>query len=859
VCYDDQTEVLTQKGWVNFALLRKGDSVATVNMASHKMEWQTPSAYIEQWYEGPMVLSEPDEQGANFCVTPNHRMVIANRKSGKWRLHAADLLKQVGDSAIPTGWNPRDVIDGDERVWRERVNRMGRKSTLDAKRVDFARFLGLWLSEGCLSEQTVKSINQTRRYVRIAQKHDPDAVRAILSTLGVTWQETTGKNGVIDFRIQHAALFDELNELCGKVLSADKRIPAAVWEWGVDSLYALLDGLMLGDGRHRTHDESGKRIATDAYYTTSKSLADDVQTLACHLGAPSVISSQRRTTPYAPNGVTVHIVRFHRARQAKIDKLPLKAVPYAGFVRCVTVPNGTLIVRRGGRPMVCGNCQWWAIDPDGRMYMYREIYKTQTLVEDHAARIKDLSAGERYQYTVADHDAEDRATLARHGIATVAANKKVLAGIQAVSERLTPAGDGKPRLFLFRNALVDRDMNLEAGKQPVRTEDEFGGYVWNDKVRKEEPVKQDDHGCLVADTLVLTARGNVRITDVHIGDLVMTRAGWRRVVDVGMTAEAAKVLTVFLSDGSILTGTGNHPVYVRGSGYSRLDALRYGDIIMRTENITGAIPCLSGAQLLRKSNLTGSSIGVILNRSNGQIGCTSRPDTWIGNAASSDCIKRFGKRLTGLFLSAMRFIMLTATRLTTIRATSIVSLAPSTSIFTENVSAMNAWNSCATQWITRENTRVYGTDLTQVAHGTQNMVAQRGRIESRLNTHVNNAEENTKRWPRAGKGAFARTNAKPRIGAQAELTMRTARVSDAVRCSGSTDIQNNDIAAVHVVAVVTNAKPSAVYNLTVEGMHEYFANGILVHNCDAARYAVMAVNSRVAPQLAANPFYGHGG
>lgn len=154
-------------------------------------------------------------------------------------------------------------------------------------------------------------------------------------------------------------------------------------------------------------------------------------------------------------------------------------------------------------------CQWWAIDPDGRMYMYREIYKTQTLVEDHAARIKDLSAGERYQYTVADHDAEDRATLARHGIATVAANKKVLAGIQAVSERLTPAGDGKPRLFLFRDALVDRDMNLEAGKQPVRTEDEFGGYVWNDKVRKEEPVKQDDHGLDAARYAVMAVNSRV--------------------------------------------------------------------------------------------------------------------------------------------------------------------------------------------------------------------------------------------------------------------------------------------------------------------------------------------------------------
>ena len=32
--------------------------------------------------------------------------------------------------------------------------------------------------------------------------------------------------------------------------------------------------------------------------------------------------------------------------------------------------------------------------------------------------------------------------------------------------------------------------------------------------------------------------------------------------------------------------------------------------------------------------------------------------------------------------------------------------------------------------------------------------------------------------------------------------------------------------------------PRAVYNMTVEGMPEYFANGILVHNCDAASGAL---------------------
>lgn len=30
--------------------------------------------------------------------------------------------------------------------------------------------------------------------------------------------------------------------------------------------------------------------------------------------------------------------------------------------------------------------------------------------------------------------------------------------------------------------------------------------------------------------------------------------------------------------------------------------------------------------------------------------------------------------------------------------------------------------------------------------------------------------------------------------------------------------------------------PEPVYNLTVEGAHEYYAAGVLVSNCDAARY-----------------------
>lgn len=150
--------------------------------------------------------------------------------------------------------------------------------------------------------------------------------------------------------------------------------------------------------------------------------------------------------------------------------------------------------------------QAWAEDPDGRLYLTHEIYRTRRLVEDHAkdimAVVRDGKGNWREpkpRAVICDHDAEDRATLERHlGMGTVAAKKTVSDGIQAVQARLRPAGDGKPRLFVVRGALVERDPELEAAKKPLCLEDEIGGYVWDlkdGKQPKEQPVKENDHGC----------------------------------------------------------------------------------------------------------------------------------------------------------------------------------------------------------------------------------------------------------------------------------------------------------------------------------------------------------------------------
>lgn len=150
-------------------------------------------------------------------------------------------------------------------------------------------------------------------------------------------------------------------------------------------------------------------------------------------------------------------------------------------------------------------CQWWARDPDGRLYLYREIYRTRRTVDQHAAAILAQVTDDDGTWTeprptaiICDHDAEGRAVLQRElGMPTVAANKTVTPGLQAVQARLRTAGDGRPRLFFLRDSAVDRDPELAEAGRPTSTADEITGYVWDTsggRQLKETPLKVDDHG-----------------------------------------------------------------------------------------------------------------------------------------------------------------------------------------------------------------------------------------------------------------------------------------------------------------------------------------------------------------------------
>ena len=164
-----------------------------------------------------------------------------------------------------------------------------------------------------------------------------------------------------------------------------------------------------------------------------------------------------------------------------------------------------LAVDFGFRNPFCA--QFWVEDPDGQLYMYREIYMTGRLVEDHAKQIAKLMKTRHGpepapRAVICDHDAEDRATLERHlGYSTTAAHKDVSPGIEAVQARLRPDAKGKPGLYICHDALVERDPALDEGKKPCCTADEIVEYVWDPASPpslagqpREAPLKRNDHG-----------------------------------------------------------------------------------------------------------------------------------------------------------------------------------------------------------------------------------------------------------------------------------------------------------------------------------------------------------------------------
>ena len=104
---------------------------------------------------------------------------------------------------------------------------------------------------------------------------------------------------------------------------------------------------------------------------------------------------------------------------------------------------------------------WFAIAPEGKLFVYRELYLRRTLSSEIAKRVRTLSEGEHIAYTVASPDAWQQRGLkgaegtciaevfSKNGVPLIPADNARIPGWQRVRENLAPGADGEPNLRIF--------------------------------------------------------------------------------------------------------------------------------------------------------------------------------------------------------------------------------------------------------------------------------------------------------------------------------------------------------------------------------------------------------------------------
>lgn len=356
-CATADTEVLTERGWVAYPDYNWTDPLATVNPATHALEFQRPFQRHVYEYDGEMVYST--NRRIDFGVTPDHQLYVRKWDERKRTLsdrysfvRAADLGWYAGLLAAPSGQIGTELVEvevpGDRRYDGD----------------DFLALLGLIVSDGYAG-----GAESTKNWVSFASFREDvrGAVEALARRVG--FRECPSRRGVW-VRYDAGALAAWLREGAyegGRTGSRAKRVPRLIQSASPRQIRLFLHWF-----NDRTRDGS-------QFYSTSKGLIDDLQELHLRVGRRATIGAVKaRDVAYGGNASgVIRSGSGYTLTVSKTDRLCLERKKhvetdrYKGLVYCAAVPNHTLLTRRNGSVLISSNC--WAHSGVSAAIMARAI------------------------------------------------------------------------------------------------------------------------------------------------------------------------------------------------------------------------------------------------------------------------------------------------------------------------------------------------------------------------------------------------------------------------------------------------------------------------------------------------------
>nr|DAV86672.1 MAG TPA: terminase large subunit [Caudoviricetes sp.] len=355
------------------------------------------------------------------------------------------------------------------------------------------------------------------------------------------------------------------------------------------------------------------------------------------------------------------------------------------------------------------------------------------------------------------------------------------------------------------------------------------GAILKTKVKNKTTLQTyEEHGhlCFTSDTLVSTTHGDIPISEIKKGDKVIIENGESDVYNSLCTSRKSRYFLLTLCD-NIIKCTIDHPVYTQ-RGFIPVCELKVGDEIIVKEN--------EKVWKKKLSNITVLDLFVTQIVNVKAIASTLRDGLRkMENGEKKAFIGICGYVSVAKYLKTIVFTILMVITTIIQLITLLLCLPLNMKNFIQTIIRNISGRKLKRGWITTETKQQNGISLTQDVNGTQRKRKGRWKIGSIENMFVKFVGKYIRRAVSELQN-FVLTIAKANGVDYREWTMKNVFVQFVGLNLLTINILRRSF--VHGNVLLRIGGIADLYDISTVS-HRFFANGVLVHNCDTFRYVVV--------------------
>jgi glycosyltransferase involved in cell wall biosynthesis len=343
-CFQEDTEILTSEGWKTYSKIKDDEIIATFNEKTNQIEYQ--KIIEKRRFENYLnELYQFKSKQLDLILTEDHNIIFKNFSKGKiqnyWRKAPIQTFNSTTQHLIPVSGEAKSNIS------------LGLSKEL-------AWLLGFILAEGSFPKHS-KNKRRLFIYQSIKNEHINQKLRQILNLLNISFHEVqTGPGEIYGYKTQPTIQFQIRAEGTKRLIKyfesyKPKLLTKEFLFCSQEEFESILEGWTDGDGWNEACKSSFQ------IKTVSKEHVDFLQTFC-------ILHGYRCTYKFRKDGkydVTISRRKYATFSGKHIRKLNEKIkFPVWG----VSVPNGTVIVRRNGRHCIVGNSDFPRLLPNATLY-----------------------------------------------------------------------------------------------------------------------------------------------------------------------------------------------------------------------------------------------------------------------------------------------------------------------------------------------------------------------------------------------------------------------------------------------------------------------------------------------------------